>query len=145
MRRVGTDERHVGTVPLELFQDDEFKYQTYLRVATQIILQGLDELNVTEDEEVCICSGFILSQARETLREMGYNVKPAKITGVTQDLAEREFIKHLNRLGVGSCSQIKEMRSFNRFLSWVLEDLEDRERFVKTGWKRWPELKESRE
>lgn len=143
MRRVGTDERHVGVVPLELFQKDEFKYKTYLRVATQIILEGLDELNVSKEEDIYICRGFILSQTRETLREMGYNVKRAKITGVTQDMAESAFIDHLSELGVGPPSEVREMRSFKKFLSWVLEDLEDRERFVKTGWKRWPELKES--
>ncbi|MBN2335012.1 hypothetical protein JXL21_05590 [Candidatus Bathyarchaeota archaeon] len=137
MRRVGTNEKHVGEIPLAMFREPDFKYKEYLRATTQIILEGIDALNVERNEPLHICTGYIFTSAKETLRELGYTVKEVKITGATQELAEREFIASLVRLGVGSRGETAEMRSFEGFLEWVHEDLGGRERFVKTGWKSW--------
>ncbi len=60
---------------------------------------------------------------------------------MTQELAEEEYIRSLVRLGVGDKDEVADMRSFNSFLIWVHEDLEGRERFVKTGWSAWPRLR----
>ena len=46
LRRVETGENHWGEIPMELFQGDEFKYKAYLRSATQIILEGIDALEI---------------------------------------------------------------------------------------------------
>jgi hypothetical protein len=142
MRRVETGESHVGEIPLELFREPEFKYKEYLRSATQILLEGIDELDVEQGETLHICTGYIFSSAKETLTELGYKVKEVKITGATQELAERTFVESLVRLGVGSHEEVSEMRSFDGFLEWVHEDLEHRERFVKTGWKSWSKHRE---
>jgi hypothetical protein len=144
MRRVETDEFHVGEIPLELFREPEFKYKGYLRVATQILLEGIDELGVTPGEPLHICTGYVFSSAKETLRELGYRVKEVKITGATQELAERAFVESLVGLGVGRIGEVAGMRSFDGFLEWVHEDLEQRERFVKTGWKSWAKHRERR-
>ena len=137
MRRVETDESHVGEVPLEMFQGNEFKYKMYLRATTMIILNGIDELNIRKSESLHICTGYIFTSAKETLREIGYNVVESRITGRTQELAEEEFLKSLKRLGLGSIDYLRKIRSFNGFLKWVKEDLPGRERYVKTGWKSW--------
>ena len=137
MRRVGTDETHVGEIPLEMFQEPEFKYQGYLRAANNIILEGIDALGITKDEPLHICTGYVFTSAKETLRDLGYEVVEAKIVGATQELAEKTFIESLVDLGVGSRREVADIRSFNGFLDWVHEDLETRERFVKTGWKSW--------
>ncbi len=137
MRRVETDEHYTDEIPLEVFKEPEFKYKTYLRYATQIILQGLDELDVPKSEAIHICTGYIFEHAEDTLRELGYKVTEVKIEGKTQDLAERTFIESLVQQGIGSFSEIASMRSFNGFLMWVKEDLGKRERYVKTGWKNW--------
>jgi hypothetical protein len=76
------------------------------------------------------------------LVEEGYTLEGVKIVGPTQELAEREFLKSLVRLGIGDMTTVASMRSFNSFLAWVHEDLEGRERFVKTGWTSWPRLRE---
>lgn len=137
MRRVETGEFYIGEIPLELFREPEFKYREYLRVATQILLEGIDELSMERDEPLHICTGYVFTLAKETLKEMGYSVKDVKITGATQELAEKAFIESLVRLGVGSRGEIAGMRSFDGFLGWVHEDLGRKERFVKTGWKSW--------
>jgi hypothetical protein len=106
-------------------------------------LDGLDELNVLKCEQINICTGFIFRKAKEMLRELGYNVQEVKITGKTQELAEEEFLKSLEKRGVESIEKLRNIRSFKKFLKWVHEDLENRERFVKTGWKKWEEHREN--
>ncbi len=137
MRRVETNEKYTGEIPPELFKAEEFKYKTYLRYATQIILEGLDSLSVEKTEPIHICTGYIFEHAEDTLRELGYKVTEVKIEGKTQELAEKTFIESLVNEGIGSFSEVASMRSFNGFLDWVKEDLEHRERYVKTGWKNW--------
>jgi hypothetical protein len=144
MRRVETGEQHVGEVPLEMFQWSRFKDKDYLDRALEIVQDGIKALNVGKYEPVHICRGYILSKAREFLESTGYNVVHTKIEGRTQELAESEFIKNLVRLGVGDKEEIARMRSFNAFLDWVYEDPEERESFVKTGWKTWSRLRVGR-
>jgi hypothetical protein len=137
LRRVSTDESYSGEIPLELFSSEAFKYKVYLKYATQIVLQGLEELNVPKIEPIQICTGYIFSQTKKTLKELGYTVIEAKITGKTQEFAEKSFIKSLVKMGIGSYDQVESMRSFNGFKEWVNEDLINREKFVKSGWKNW--------
>lgn len=138
LRRVITGENTWGEIPLELFQRQEFKYKTYLRSATQIILKGLDQLKASTEEAIHICTGFVFTHAKDTLKELGYKVTEVKIEGETQTLAENRFIESLGRLGLNTHGELSSIRSFNGFLAWVKEDIEDREKYVKTGWRNWP-------
>jgi hypothetical protein len=141
MRRVGTSEKFVGEVPVEEFQGSAFKSKAYLLHILRIVREGSEALSLTKDEPVHVCTGYILSEVRKALANEGYKVIPSKITGVTQKLAEEEYVKHLSRLGVGAIDQAKNLRGFDSFLEWVLRDVDKRERLVKTGWKAWPRLK----
>jgi hypothetical protein len=138
MRRVETGEDYWGEIPLEMFQGSEFKYKGYLRVATQIILDGLDTLEVPKEEAIHICTGYVFTHAKDTLIELGYPVTEVKIEGATQTLAENRFIESLVAKGLGSKPELFSKRSFNGWLQWVKQDLEDREKYVKTGWDNWP-------
>ena len=141
MRRVGTNDKFVGEVPVEEFQGSAFKSKAYLPHVLRVVREGSVALNLTKDESVHVCTGYILSEVRRSLANEGYRVVPSKITGVTQELAEEEYVKHLSRLGVGTIEQVKRLRGFDSSLKWVLRDVDKRERFVKTGWKAWPRLK----
>jgi len=141
MRRVETGEHHSGEVPLDLFQGAAFKEKRYLEKALEIALKGLEGLRISRREPIHICSGYVLSRIRDELKERGYEIVPVKIAGPTQALAEREFKRSLVRLGVGDEETVSGMRSFDAFLDWVMEDLANRERFVKTGWSSWPRLR----
>ncbi len=141
MRRVNTNERYVGEVPIETFQGSAFKAKTYLPYVLRIVREGTEALNITKDEPIHICTGYILSEVRKALTNEGYKVVPSRIAGVTQEFAEEEYAKHLNRLGVGTPNQVRRLRGFDSFLVWVLRDVDKRERLVKTGWKAWPRLK----
>lgn len=143
MRRVETGDAYSGEVPLKLFRDPAFKEKTYLDKAVRIALRGIQVLTIPLDEEIRICSGYVLSKVREALRERGFKVVQTKIEGATQNFAEKEFVKSLTRLGVGEEEAVVSMRSFNGFLTWVMEDLRIRERYVKTGWRSWARLREA--
>ncbi len=144
MRRVETGETYSGEISLDLFQGDVFKTKAYLAQSLRVVAEGMEMLHVSHDEPLHICSGYILSRARAALIEEGYTVESVKIVGPTQDLAEREFLKSLVRLEIGDMVTVASMRSFNSFLAWVHEDLEARERFVKTGWASWGRLRAGR-
>jgi len=137
LRRAETDEMYSGLIPLEYFRYPNFKYQEYLGAATQVVLEGLETLKAPRDEQIRMCTGYIFTGAKEALRDLGYDVREAKITGATQTLAEGEYVKSLVEMGVGTPRKVASMRSFNGFLSWVKEDLAARERYVKTGWSSW--------
>jgi hypothetical protein len=141
MRRIETGETYSGEVPLRIFQGAAFKCKLYLKRVEMLVLEGVETLEVSKTEPIHMCVGYILSQARETLIERGFNVISMKIRGETQDLAEDQFIRSLVRMGIGDRATIAEMRSFRRFLKWVLEDLEAREHYVKTGWPAWARLR----
>ena len=141
MRRIETGEAHLGEISLTLFRGKTFSEKRYLHEAIRIIGEGIEKLGITKDEPLRVCTGYILSGVREALAREGYTVIPSKITGTTQELAEDEFVKSLVRLGVGGEAEVRRMRHFSSFIKWVREDLEVRERFVKTGWKAWPRLR----
>jgi hypothetical protein len=145
MRRVETGESYSGEVSLGLFRASVFKTKEYLTQALRVVAEGVEKLQISQDEPIHICTGYILLRAREALIEEGYTVENVKIMGPTQELAEREYLKSLVRLGVGDMSTVASMRSFNSFLAWVHQDFEARERFVKTGWSSWARLREGRE
>ena len=137
LRRAETNERYSGLIPLEYFRYPNFKYQEYLRAATQVVLEGLEALKAQRDEPIRLCTGYIFTGAKEALRELGYDVREVKITGATQEFAEGEYIKSLVEMGVGTPRKVASMRSFTGFLGWVREDPAARERYVKTGWSSW--------
>jgi hypothetical protein len=141
MRRIGTNEKFVREIPVEAFQGPAFKTKVYLSYVLRIVREGTEVLGITKEEPIHICTGYILSEVRKTFTNEGYKIVPSKITGITQEFAEEEYIKHLSRLGVGTTDQVKHLRGFDKFLNWVLHDVDKRERFVKTGWKAWPRLK----
>ena len=141
LRRVEVGEYHIGEVPLTLFQGRIFKEKEYLDRTAEVVLEGIDALKIRKNEYIHVCEGYILSRAREELSKQGFKIVSTKIAGATQKLAETEFIRTLVRLGIGNEVTVAGMRSFKSFLRWVLEDLEHREHFVKTGWSSWPRLK----
>ena len=141
MRRLGTNEKYVGEVPLEAFQGQAFKAKAYLPHVLRVVREGAEALSIDKDEPVRVCTGYILSEVRKALTNEGYKVVPSRIVGATQELAEEEYVKHISRLGVGTPDQAKRIRGFDSSLAWVLRDVDKRERLVKTGWKAWPRLK----
>jgi len=141
MRRVETGEVYSGEISLKYFRKDKFKEKSYLDASLNIIAKGIKKLDITSKESLYVCSGFVLSSIREYLRSKGYKVIKKKITGITQDIAEKEFMNSLVELGIGSMRKVESMRSFYGYIEWLKRDFPAREKFVKTGWSSWEKWK----
>ena len=141
MRRVETGEVYSGEISLEYFRKDKFKEKSYLDASLKIIAKGIKKLDIKTKESLYVCSGYVLSSIREYLRSKGYMVTKKKITGITQDIAEKEFKNSLVELGVGSMSEVESMRSYYGYIEWLKKDFPAREKYVKTGWSSWAKWK----
>lgn len=98
-------------------------------------------MSVGSEEPIHVCTGYVLSRVRQVLSERGYRVVPSKIVGETQRMAEETFVKSLTRIEVHGTPIDSGKRRFLSLLNWVQEDIEEREKFVKTGWRFWKRFK----
>ena len=131
----------MAEIPVEFFQENLFNEKRYLDKAVEIVLKGLDALSVGSEEPMHVCTGYVLSRVRQVLKERGYRVVPSKIVGETQRMAEETFLKSLRRMEVHGTPLDAGKRRFLSLLKWVQEDMEERQKFVKTGWGFWKRFK----
>lgn len=134
-----TGEYIVKLIDVSHFRPPNFIKKTYLKEALRLAKDALEELSVTKEELIEICTGSVLSEIRLTLMEEGYNVKPTRIEGELQDLVENSLLDYYADLGIPRETLTVESgrERFYALISWVMEDLEGREKYVKTGWKSW--------
>lgn len=137
LRRVETGESFVGEIPLRFFQGEEFKRKKYLDEACRVVRRGLEKLRASKEELIKVCTGYVLSKVRARLTEEGYRVKPSRITGETQILAEQSYLRSIERYGVNvdGLSLDSGVNRFLKLIDWILEDPGSRVRYSKTGWK----------
>jgi len=137
--REETGEYVVKMIEVSHFRPPNFVKKTYLKEALRLAREALEELKVTKEEEIKICTGSVLSEISSTLMEEGYKVKPMRIEGKLQDLVENSLLDYYAALGVPrETLSVKCGRErFYALIRWVMEDFKGRERYVKTGWKSW--------
>lgn len=112
---------------MEHFHNPQFKEQTYLQRAYELIEDIFDELDVDHSWKIFICRGYVLSGARDKLREQGFDVHETVITGEAQKFAEKEYMRLLENLG---CPRHQTLMR-----KWLKDDLPNRAQYAKTGWK----------
>lgn len=132
--RPETDEFVHGAVDLRFFRGRTFARKGYLQETTKVVRDLLERLEADQDEPLEICTGCIFDHAEHHL---GREVKRTKITGRLQDLIEGVTTDYLVGLGIPIDGVGPGGRHFALCLNWVARDLESREAFVKTGWKKW--------
>ena len=140
-RRVETDKIIFRTIPVEMFNKDNWKNKMPFKLVVDLVKDGLKELNFQkESEKVLLCRGNIFDQVRDYFDEMGINYEPAIIEGKLQDAVEGRLVSHLrNDLGVRSKNltiQSGKKRFFVLF-NWLCRDFFKREKYVKSGFKKW--------
>ncbi len=144
--RVETIEILVGEVPVDYFQTPKFQRRDYLTAVLEVTQNLLKELKANPQEPIQICSGWVLREVREWLRDQGYNWRTVKITGDFQEKLESRAINYVNELGVGiDVSQLEQYGNlFFVCLAWLKGGdlnafaLPEREINAKTGWKSYP-------
>ncbi|MFX0042726.1 MAG: hypothetical protein ACFE8L_07425 [Candidatus Hodarchaeota archaeon] len=101
----------------------------------------MKELDFKKNSELIkICRGNIFDQVRDYFIEEGINYKNSTIEGKLQDAVEKRFITHLrNDLGIRS-KKLTTKSGAKRFFvlfNWVCYDFYTREKYVKSGFKKW--------
>jgi len=141
LRRVETGKIIFKTIPVEMFNKENWKNKKPFKLVVDLVKDGLQELNFQiESEKVLLCRGNIFDQVRDYFDEMGINYEPAIIEGKLQDAVEGRLVSHLrNDLGVRSKSlTIKSgKKRFFVLFNWLCEDFFKREKYVKSGFKKW--------
>jgi hypothetical protein len=129
------------TLPVELFQGENWKNKKPLKVSVELVREGLEELNFqNKTEKVELCRGNIFDEVRNYFIEEGINYEDTIVEGKLQDAVEGKLIEHLrNDIGVRS-KQLTRKSGAKRFFvlfNWVCYDFFKREKFVKSGFKKW--------
>jgi hypothetical protein len=129
------------TLPLELFNKENWKNKMPYKMTVELVKSGLKELNFDKDnEKIYLCRGNIFDGVREYFDEEGIIYEPAIIEGVLQDAVEGKLVKHLHDdLGIRSRNLTKKSGAKRYFVlfNWVCRDFYKREKYVKSGFKRW--------
>lgn len=139
--RKETDELVFKTLSVDLFKGDNWKNKMPYIMAVELVKEGLKELKFNkETEKIDLCRGNIFDRVRDYFDEEEIKYKPAIIDGKLQDAVEGKLVDHLRYdLGVRS-KKLTTKSGAKRYwilFSWVSYDFYRREKYVKSGFKKW--------
>lgn len=140
---VETGELIFKNIPVELFNEDNWKNKVPFKIVVDIVKEGLKELNFQkETEKIKICRGNFFEQVRTYFDEVGINYEQTTIEGKLQDAIENRLVTHLRELGVRSRNLTKESgaKRFFVLFNWICYDFHNREKYVKTGFPAWKKV-----
>ncbi len=126
-------------IPVAYFQPPRFERQEYLTKTVSIIQEIIEVMQADKTTRFQVCSGYVLSAARDFLEEQGYQVEKIEVTGELQRRVEQGFTRWCTEVGVPP-EVLSPESGKNRFwalLEWVAEKPDLREGLVKTGWRSW--------
>jgi hypothetical protein len=139
--RKETGELIFKTLSLNLFKGENWINKKPFSETVNLVKEGLRELKFDRDTEIIhLCRGNIFDQVRAYFLEEGINYEDAIVEGRLQDAVEGKLIDHLrNELGVRSKSlTIKSgAKRFFVLFNWVCYNFPRREKYVKSGFKKW--------
>ncbi|MFX0017265.1 MAG: hypothetical protein ACFFAK_02475 [Promethearchaeota archaeon] len=139
--RKETGELIFKTLPVELFQNPDWKNKMPYKKTLALVKDGLKELNFIKDKEkILICRGNIFDEVRNYFDEEGILYEQEIIEGKLQDAVEGRLLNHFrNELGIKSkkLTKISGARRYFVLFNWVSYDFNNREKYVKTGFRKW--------
>ncbi|MCR4442747.1 MAG: hypothetical protein QHH10_10500 [Peptococcaceae bacterium] len=137
--RKETEEYLFRIIPPVFFREPFFTQKKYQQYVIKIVRCSFERLNVTTDEPIQVCRGYVFDALRRWLDNQGYAWTSSKIDGPLQIKVEESFSDYVIKLGLPR-SFVQHARyafGFHRLLKWVFADFENRSRLCKTGWKSW--------
>lgn len=137
--RKETNEYYFDIIPIKYYQGNAFKTKEYQKNVTKLIQKYFSVLNVTKEETIQVCQGYMFDDLRIWLSKNNYNWASTKIVGKLQELVEQSFTDYIINLGLPT-NFVKHARfafGFHRLLKWVFADFDTRKELCKTGWKSW--------
>jgi len=137
--RVETLEYYYDFIPITYYRSEAFRQKKYLNKCQEIVRDLVSLLNVSKEETILICQGYMFEKARKWLAESGYKVEKARIQNPLQERIENTFFSYALGLGVPVqyVKYTKYPLHFHRLLRWVYADYDNRVGLCKTGWKSW--------
>ena len=137
--RAETGEFAFDIIPISLYQPDYFEKKIYLDEVVNIIEKSFKKLEVSRNEKVEVCRGYMFDKLRPWLRENQYQYINTSIEEPLQTKIEDTFSQYVIQLGLPEqyINYTKYPFHFHRLLRWVYADYDNRQPFCKTGWKSW--------
>jgi len=140
--RPETNEYYFDIIPVELYNKENFKKKYYLDYVTEIAKKAFKALDVSRNETIEICRGYMFDRLKAWLASEGYCWYGTHITGRAQDVVEKNFELYTIRLGLFEdyIKYTKYPFHFHKLLRWVFADYENRIPLCKVGWKCWENI-----
>ncbi|MFW9988684.1 MAG: hypothetical protein ACFFC3_08515 [Candidatus Odinarchaeota archaeon] len=139
--RKETGELIFRTLSVDLFKGENWNNKMPIKKTVELVKDGLKELNFQPNSEIIhLCRGNIFDDVRAYFTEEGINYEDAIIEGKLQDAIEGRLISHFrNDLNVKSKNLTKKSgaKRFFVLFNWVCYDFYKREKYVKSGFKKW--------
>jgi len=139
--RKNTKKTIFKTLPVNLFKGENWENKMPVKRTVDLVKEGLKELNFDKNKEkVLLCRGNIFDDVRAYFIEEGILYEDAIIEGKLQDAVELRFVNHLrNDLGIRSKRLTAKSGAKRYFVlfNWVSYDFYKREKYVKSGFKKW--------
>lgn len=137
--RVETLDYYYEIIPINLYNESNFRLKLYLDYVVEIVRRLFKELRVKKDEPIEVCRGYMFDRLRKWLKNEEYNYSNVQIQEPLQSNIERTFEQYAIDLGLPEnfIRYTKYPFHFHRILKWVYADIDNRKIFCKTGWKSW--------
>jgi len=137
--RKETGEYYFDIIPLEFYQNMSFNKKLYLDQVVQFTQTFFLKLEVSKEEKIEVCRGYMFDKLRPWLKENNYKYVNTTIGEPLQSLVESTFEQYSIELGLPNefLTYTKYPFHFHRLLRWVYADYNNRVKLCKTGWKSW--------
>jgi hypothetical protein len=134
-----TQEYIFKIIPPVYFQEPYFSQKAYQKNALTIVKNAFRRLEVSRNEPVRVCRGYIFEDLHAWLNVQGYNWRSVKIEGTLQSKVEASFSLYCIQLGLPRdfVQHARFAFGFHRLLKWVFADFDARVKYCKSGWKSW--------
>lgn len=142
--RSHTNEYFFDIIPIELYSKENFKKKLYLDEVVDITKKAFQTLNVSSDETIEICRGYMFEKLKTWLTENHFCWYCTHISGRIQDVVEKNFELYTVSLGLPRdyIKYTKYPFHFHKLLRWVLADYDNRIIHCKVGWNSWQKIKD---
>lgn len=137
--RPETNEYFFEIIPVELYNKENFKYKYYLDEVVNIVSEAFKAMNVSKNETIEICRGYMFEKLRKWLDNQGFCWYMTQISGRIQDVVEKNYTLYTINLGIPKAyiQYTQYPFHFHKLLRWVFADFDNRINICKTGWQSW--------
>jgi CxxC-x17-CxxC domain-containing protein len=132
-----TQEFKYHLIDVKYFQQELFTKKEYLQQTAQIVTKLLQTLQLKNQEEICLCQGYIFDETvyelKKTLGEE--RIRRIKVIGEPQRLTEIAYLDEIRNLGYTPLEEREDKRakSFFHMMRWLKANPQML-KYAKTGW-----------